>query len=62
MQVSRQFADNFARVTTHYQLPPDELEEAKAAARGDMAAAEICFATLAGQIANALPDARKDPK
>lgn len=62
MQVSRQFADNFARVTAHYQLPPDEIEEAKAVARSDIAAAEICFAALAGQIETPSPHARKDLK
>lgn len=54
MLVSRQFSENFGLVVRHYALPPEEIEEARAAARSDMPAAEICFAALANKLINQL--------
>lgn len=45
--VSKQFADDFAAVCARYNLNAAEIEEAKAAARRDLANAETCFAALA---------------
>lgn len=50
MKVSRQFAENFDLVVRHYALPPEEVEEAKAAAKGDIEGAETCFAAMADRI------------
>jgi hypothetical protein len=50
MKVSRQFAENFDLVVRHYALPPDEVEEAKAAAKRNLSAAEVSFAAMADRI------------
>jgi len=50
-RVSREFLKQFDLVARHYRLAElGELEEAKAAARGDMESAEKCFAALAAEI------------
>lgn len=47
--ISKQFADDFAAVCARYNLTAAEIEEAKQAARRDIANAETCFAALAGE-------------
>lgn len=48
---SRKFVENFERVAAHYRLAEfGELEQAKEAARADMAGAIECFAALAAEI------------
>lgn len=48
--VSKQFADDFEAVCTHYALTPDERAEAKQAARRDLDNAIVCFSALAKEI------------
>jgi len=51
VKVSKQFQDDFMLVAAHYMLDElGELETAKQAARNDMAAAEVCYASLAAEI------------
>jgi hypothetical protein len=51
MLVSREFAENFDLAVRHYGFTPKEINEAKAAAKADMEAAEECFAAIAQRIA-----------
>lgn len=47
---SKQFVADFEAVATRYKLRElGEHESAKAAARRDMDAAEVCFAAIAGE-------------
>lgn len=45
--VSKQFADDFNLVASYYNLTPQEVKEAKEAARNDLDSAIVCFASLA---------------
>lgn len=48
--VSQQFVDDFEAVASRYKLREfGEYELAKAAARRDLDAAEVCFAAIAGE-------------
>lgn len=47
---TQKFISDFNYVTTHYKLSPEEIEQAKEAARKDMKQAEMCFASVAQEI------------
>lgn len=50
MQVSKEFAENFAMVSGHYACSDEEIAEMKQAARADMEAAETSFGLMAQEI------------
>jgi len=54
VKATKQFQHDFMLVANHYMLAElGELETAKQAARNDMAAAEVCYASLAAEIRGA---------
>lgn len=50
IKASREFVASFQVVCRHYGCPPEEIEEMKACARKDMAAAVESFAAMAAEI------------
>lgn len=51
VMASKKFVADFDAVCTRYNLTAEEREEAKQAARADLAAAITCFASLAKETA-----------
>jgi hypothetical protein len=50
VRVPRGCVEDFFLVVEHYGCSPDEVEEMKGCARGDLEAAQTCFAALATEI------------